>query len=131
MMRFANFTSPVMYLGGFGVAIVSLFAQQRFFLRLAFLLCAFGFTRPLSLQPVVSAGNTTKNRVVYIDVGFEQALLAAKIDFILEKMMAASTAPDVTLFDSQRFFHSGKFFAAHYSDLSAQQKNKFMQCITT
>lgn len=114
----------------FRMTIISVLAQQRFFLRIACFLCVLAFIQPTIAEAVASANNNPMSRIQYIDAEFEQELLAAKIDFVLEKMMSVSTLPDATLFDSQRFFRSGKFFAAHYGDLSAQQRDKFMQCIT-
>lgn len=64
-----------------------------------------------------------------VDDEFKQELLASKVDFLLENMVAVTTSSDVTLQESQRFARSGKFLAEHYYELSSQQKDTLMRCL--
>ncbi len=60
----------------------------------------------------------------------ERELLEAKIDFLLNQMLAVSQSMDATIADSNKFAHSGAILGRYYDCMSAHQKNKFMQAIT-
>ena len=63
------------------------------------------------------------------DDAFKQELLAAHVDFLLDKMFDAATSSETTVFDSQRFVQSSKVLVAHYDDLLPRQKDKLMACL--